>query len=76
MIAMDLASGRLGNIRQAKSVTCSVRPHRYVQDFYIDQFRVTAMDFVFGCLGNQASQKRIFRNMAAPLRIGFLYWLL
>jgi hypothetical protein len=50
--AMYLTSGWLCKDKQAKIVSFSVRPHRYEQDFYIGQFRITAMGLVFDCLGN------------------------
>jgi hypothetical protein len=91
---------------KSKKASFSVCPRRYVQDFYIGQFRVAVMDLVFGFPGNRkpssskpgslywlqdysddrsvltvseianlASPKCIFLSLAAPLRAGFLYWL-
>jgi hypothetical protein len=46
MTAMGLVFGYLGNLKpgKPKGVNSDLQ-HRYVQDFYIGQFRMTAMDF-------------------------------
>jgi hypothetical protein len=44
---------------QAKSVSFAIWPHRCVQDFYIGQFKMTAMDLVFGFLGNDSQSDKL-----------------
>jgi hypothetical protein len=51
---MDLVFGYLSNANISnQSVSFAIRPHRYEQDFYIDQFKMTAVNLVFWLSGQR-----------------------